>query len=136
MSEEERTGKRDLTYSLWHRTRSTERFLESKQAYALGMVNIDNCEYDRSTSTPLSLIEDARDVDQSHKSGTVTGKLAEMAGLPSFTMLWKPADYANPVFPQVPDIAGFRFRARGARDWTSMTPHEWAHFLWMMRCRP
>jgi len=69
--DEERFGTRDLTYSGWHRTDSTKRYIGREKAYELSYIDIDAVEYCRICCQPLLLIELARDVGQKHKNHTV-----------------------------------------------------------------
>ena len=66
MSLKERYGKRDLTYSSWHRPESISRFLEKRYAYNLDFIDLDAIEYCHFCKEPLALIELAQDVGQSY----------------------------------------------------------------------
>lgn len=85
MSERERTGERDLTYSGWHRTANMRRYLSARQAWSLGQIDIDWCEYCRYCSTPLALIE-TQVSDRAPKAAPVTAALARMAGVPAYSL--------------------------------------------------
>ncbi len=88
MSDKERYGNRDLTYSTWHRVESTRRFLDDFSAWRLGMVDIDDCEYCRFCYAPLALIELAQDIGQQDKPMMVTCNLAQRAGLPAYLVFY------------------------------------------------
>jgi hypothetical protein len=74
----ERTGKRDLTYSLWHRTLGDD----------ISMIDIDSVEYCNRCLEPLALIETAIDTGQ-HKYAYITRRLAEKLGVPAFIVLYR-----------------------------------------------
>ena len=79
MTQEERRGTRDMSYSAWHRRKSTSRFVGIEKAQTLAMIDLDAAlyvEYDDSEKRPLALIEVAVDVGQRWKAGTVTQLLA------------------------------------------------------------
>ena len=138
MPQEEKYGNRRLTYSAWHRSASTRRFVGS-QTRALAMIDLDHIlwiEYEDTTKWPLALIEEAEDVGQDQKPSTVTENLATMARLPALVVLWKPGSESNPADPQWPDIEGFRVKriCPGPRmGWRIMTPEEYAQMLLRMR---
>lgn len=71
MSAKERTGKRCLAYSRWHREQGRE----------LAAIDIDFVEYCVYCNEPLALVETTRDVGQGYKATTVTQALAQKAGL-------------------------------------------------------
>lgn len=85
MSDKERTGWRDLTYSHWHRAASVKRFLTGADAQKLGMIDIDGCEYCPFCGQPLALIETQRSTAVP-KSAAVTAALAKMAGIPAWSV--------------------------------------------------
>ena len=78
MTRFERTGRRDLTYSSWHR--GIEPYTQSNLPY----VDLDAVEYCRKCDEPLALVELAQDVGQEFKATTVMRKLAAKAGLPAY----------------------------------------------------
>jgi len=143
MSEKERYGTRDLTYSDWHRTHSTKRFLGARQAFRLGAIDIDDCEYDRETNEPLALIEVARDVGQSYKPAHVMARLAQRAGLPAWVALFAREPCALMAVPCVMcggsgqvqkfDISGFRVAPAHRQEWQHMDPAVYARWLLSMR---
>lgn len=135
MTQEERTGERDLTYSAWHRRDSIKRFVGAEKAQLLAMIDIDVVlfvEYDDSTKEPVCLIEIARDTGQSIKPSTVTRKLAEKAKLPAYTLLYTPSkNTKNPADNSVYDIEKFRIKmiCPEETDLMPYSPSEWAHEL-------
>ena len=139
MAQEEHYGNRSLAYSAWHRRRSTGRFVGEQNARKLAMIDMDHCmwiEYDDGTKEPLALIEEAQDVGQSVKAGTVTRNLARRAGLPALVVLWKPSEDKNPADSDQQDIAQFRVKRLWPipeSEWRTLTPKEWAAALLRMR---
>lgn len=87
MSNHERTGQRDLTYSRWHRDDSIVRYLDGDKrlAYELAVVDIDWCECCRRCWKPLALIETQRS-EANPKSATVTANLAALAGIQAWSV--------------------------------------------------
>ena len=98
MSQEERFGTRDGTYSAWHRRKSTRRFVGEEIAEQLAMIDLDGAlfiEADNDTKTPLVLMEVAIDIGQGingkpDKSATIIRKLAEMANIGGLLVLYTP----------------------------------------------
>lgn len=140
MSQEERFGTRDRTYSEWHRRMSTRRFVGLELAQSLAMIDLDAAlyvEYDDKTKEPLALMELAADVGQSYKNGTVTRKLAERAGIRAYVVLYTASDQPNPAKPEFKDISGFRYRRLWplpeTDDWHTATPAQWARLLLKVR---
>lgn len=140
MSLEERFHTRDLTYSIWHRPRSIERFVDHSTAVTLGMIDLDGIiytEYDNGTKEPIALIEFARDkgVD---KAATVLKRLAMrcVPQLPAFVVLYTPSTGRNPADPSYQDIAMFRVRRVCPEPETKYfvyTPRLWALQLASLR---
>lgn len=122
MSDMEKYGQRDLTYSWWHRKASIERFLSDFEAWRLGMVDIDDVEYCRWCYEPLSLIELAQDIGQSHKPAAVTENLAIKAEIPAYLCFYTVSRS---------DIAQFRVTSLTHGEFVDeiMTPAEYAQFL-------
>lgn len=139
MSQEERYGTRDRTYSAWHRRNSTRRFIGIESAQLLAMIDLDASlyvEYDDGTKEPLALIETAEDVDQPFKTATVTQKLAVLSGLPAFVLLYKKSPTKNPADAQWPDVAAFRVKRlwpHPNNEWRLCTPKQWADYLLLLR---
>ena len=119
VSDEEKYGYRDLTYSKWHRPKSG--WLKHDITY----IDLDACEYCHSCYEPLALIETAMDVDQSEKSVIVTRRLAEKANLPAYLVFYRISAPGN--------IDRFRVRQIFPRSDKEielmMTPQEYALFL-------
>ena len=78
MSPEERTGKRDLTISAWHR---------SLPDYC-SAIDVDFLEYCNRCRAPLALIELARGHHYSVKPTTVLEHLAAAAGIRAYLILY------------------------------------------------
>lgn len=139
MSQEERYGTRDQSYSAWHRSKSTERFVSAEQARKLAMIDLDACpyiEYGDGNKEPIALIETARDIGQPIKPATVTQKLAIRAQLPAYTVLYTCSAHPNPADPTCLDIASFRVQRlwpEPSRLWEIYAPQEWAIFLLRLR---
>lgn len=139
MSQEERYGTRDRTYSAWHRRMSTRRFVGIEVAQTLAMIDLDASlyvEYDDGTKEPLALIEAAADVGQRYKSATVTKKLAQRANLRAYVLLYATADTPNPADPNWPDISAFRVQRiwpEPTTTWRRFTPQEWCDQLVKIR---
>lgn len=138
MSQEERFGTRDRTYSAWHRRNSTRRFVGIERAQTLAMIDLDAAlyvEYDDAEKEPLALVETAMDRGQTFKSAAVTRNLARKAGIPAFVLLYTPSGDSNPADDSWSDIATFRVRRiwRNATDWKRLSPQEWAEFLVKLR---
>jgi hypothetical protein len=138
--DKEKYHQRDLTYSLWHRTESIERYLGHANAEQLRLIDIDAIlyvEYERYKNRPLALIEEARDVGQSFKCAAVMANLARMAKLPAFLVLWLPSSEANPVTNgKYPDIERFRVRpmnVKKSEPFGKYSARDYAVFLWELR---
>ena len=85
MSMHERTGKRDLTYSAWHRPESLKQYLGNYQAQQLHVIDIDWCEYCPRCYMPLALIE-TQHGDRPPKRAYVTERLAQLLGIPLWSV--------------------------------------------------
>ena len=137
--QEERYGTRDRAYSAWHRRLSIRRFVGIERAQLLAMIALDASlyvEFDRDEKEPVALIEIARDVGQSYKCATVTARLAHLAGLPCYCVLYTLAEDANPADPSWPDIARFRIRRLWPNpepEWRVVSPQQWAEALLRVR---
>jgi hypothetical protein len=137
--QEERYNTRDRTYSAWHRRLSTRRFVGLERAQLLAMIDLDAAlyvEYDDESKEPLALVETARDVGQRYKAATVTTRLAQLAGLPCYTVLYACSDEVNPADEQWQDISQFRVRRMWPQPeatWRTLSPKEWAFALLHIR---
>lgn len=137
--QEEKYGTRDRTYSAWHRRMSTRRFVGIERAQSLAMIDLDAAlyvEYEEGSKHPVALIETARDVGQPHKSTSVTMRLAKLAGLPCYCVLYRAAGSPNPADPEWPDIQSFRVKRlwpRPEKSWRTIEPGEWANALLEIR---
>lgn len=139
MSQEERYGTRRRDYSAWHRRNSTKRFVGIDCAQTLAMIDLDASlyvEYDDGRKVPLALIETAEDVGQKWKPSTVTERLAQLANLPCYVLLYQLANEPNPADPEWLDIVAFRAMRRWPKPewtWTTYTPQQWAECLAKLR---
>lgn len=114
----EKYASRDLHYSQWHR-----------QFPGLGFVDIDHVEMCKKCQRPLALIETAMDIGQDlrGKKAFVTAKLAKLAGIPAYRLLYKIEDDKvvkitwQQITFQEQDFAGAVFTG---------TPQEWAEELY------
>lgn len=79
MSDQERTGVRDLAFSGWHRAAL------SKDCTA---IDLDFCEYCRVCRKPLALIEIAKGHHDKIKPTTVMAALAQRADLRAYLILY------------------------------------------------
>jgi hypothetical protein len=140
--QEEWTHKRDLTYSLFHRTRSIVRLLDGnlELAQSLSTIDLDHIiwvEYRRNDLEPVALIESCRDgPGQERKSALITGRLGQLADIPAFSVRWRPAEHPNPVYPSVCDIAEFfiqRWWPQFDPQWVRHDPRSYAQ--WLVRLR-
>lgn len=95
MSEEERFGTRDLTYSRWHRSKSLSRYVGRQAAYECSTIDIDWCEYCRRCLKPLALIEMKQ--GPRPKDAKVMTALAEKANVPAYSMSYEVDDHGEIV---------------------------------------
>ena len=138
MRQDEYTGQRDAHYSVWHRTKSTRRYVGLEDAQLLAMVDIDvalYAEYDDGEKATLALVETARDVGQSFKAATVLRDLAKRADIPAYVALYKIGETPNPANPMVNDIESFRVRQiwPAYTPWYTLTPEQWSKALLRIR---
>lgn len=139
MPQEEQYNHRDMTYSAWHRRRSTGRYVGIESAQLLAMIDLDVClyiEYDEEMKEPLALIETARDIGQSYKCATVTRNLAKRADLPAYVVFYTVSDDPNPANPIYGDISLFRVKRlwpSPESEWRSLSPKEYAEGLLKLR---
>lgn len=128
MTLEERSGKRDLVYSGWHRPSRIKRFLDPRKAARLGMIDIDACEYCAACKAALALIE-VKHHKAPVKTATVTLGLGQDANVPVFLVCYVPDESAE-------DIKAFQWKQLWpppqppARD---LTLREYAEWLWSLR---
>ncbi len=141
MSQQERFGTRDLTYSAWHRAASIRRFVGPAKAVTLGAIDLDGVmfvEYEDGSREPVALIEFAMDTGQRDKPALVMKRLAQRCAppLPAYVVLYTVSDKRNPAAPQHRDISFFRVR-RVCPDpetkWMYFTPQMWAEQLVSLR---
>ena len=129
MSDREKYGTRDLLYSGWHRTDRIKRFIGDKTASAMKMIDIDACEYDEKTMTPLVLVELALDTGQTRKDYYVTRNLAIMAGIPALLVLYKP----NATHDDIESFRVKRLTPNVDDEWMEMSPVEYAQKMVRLR---
>jgi predicted Ser/Thr protein kinase len=122
MPRHERFGKRDLTYSAWHRS------IEPEGENSLPYVDIDAVEYCPACREPLALIETAEDVGQDFKPTIVMQRLAARAGLPAYLVL-----YRKDVAGGIDRFRLIRVWPREAWRWRVLDPEEYARFLRSLR---
>jgi len=128
MSSRERTGSRDLRYSKWHREDSVRRYLTAREAWSLGYIDIDDCEYCRHCKAPLALIE-TQVSDGTPKGAPVTAELARIAGVPAYSVSVVAGDAEEIALFRVQQIAP----VRGSVE--SMLPGVYARLLLGFRDR-
>lgn len=146
LAQRELTGKRDLTYSAFHRAESLGRFVGIERAQTLGMIDLDASLWvEYMGKQPLALVETARDTGQSWKTATVTRELAQMAGIPAFVTLYQTARTPNTTQRyHVLDIERVRMQClhcpswlgkpeQRPGDWRTFDPWEYARFLMNLR---
>ena len=141
MSQEERYGTRDMSYSAWHRRNSIRRYVGIEAAQTLAMIDLDGSlwiEYDDKTKEPVALVETAMDVGQWGKPCTVTRNLAKRANMPCFVLLYKlSATRRNPADTAYFDVESLRVKRvypePEDRQWSILTPDAWARMLITIR---
>ena len=134
MSQEERTNKRPLIYSAWHRSDSLSRFIDERTAVDCHMQDIDSIEYTRDEQGNmvfLAVIETKLDWGQEFEDTGVPKALGKKLGVPVFFVFYTPSQEPNPANPRWPDIEMFCVRQVWPRttEWRNYTPQEWARFL-------
>ncbi len=141
MSQDERYGTRDRSYSAWHRRDSTRRFVGIERAQSLAMIDLDGplfVEYDNGTKEPIALVETAMDVGQDIKPATVTKRLAKrcVPEMRAYVLLYKLAEVENPADQKCMDIHSFRAKRiwpEPETEWKKFSPAEWANELVKIR---
>lgn len=121
MSRYERTGKRSLAYSQWHRT----------LPHSVTMIDVDGLEYCQRCRAPLAVIETARDVGQAVKPATVLRRLAKAANVPAYVLLYTVDEGAEQREDWVNCIRSFRARRAhpDETEYRQMTPLQMAQLL-------
>ena len=136
MSEIELTGNRDLSYSVWHRTASTARYIGLENAQLLSMIDLDVILYvECHGKQPIALLEVAKDYGQ-YKASTITKNLAARCNghMPALVALYTNSIKPNPADPKYLDIEKVRFKRIWPQgtywdDWITVTAKEWAEIL-------
>lgn len=137
MSKSEITGKRDLTYSRWHRADSISRYVGTEKAQELTMTDVDCVEYDYTGMYPVGLIETAQDNGkQDEKYIKPFRRLAETVKVPAYLVLYKVSERPNPADVLYQDIDSVRVKLIFPSTYdhfVTMTPKEWAEHLCELR---
>jgi hypothetical protein len=129
-------GRRELTYSHWHREEQIKAFLTPYQAQYLYMSDVDDLELCPFCYHPIAAIETTRYRGMFRKDATSTRNLAADAGFPSFTVYYLADE--PPICPCCqmwtppwPDIEAFYVSGPLPSDDlpTYMVPAEYADFL-------
>ncbi len=139
MSNKERTGVRDLTYSEWHRQDNLKLLLRplfatdtdaNWHAYECAMIDLDAVEWCRKCKRPVGLVEVQRSA-KPPKDATVTRTMADMLGIPAWSISYT-ATSDDP-----PEIIEFRVRELTSADRAiqRMTPAGWAAHIWNLHER-
>jgi hypothetical protein len=127
MSDKERTGTRDLTYSTWHRQANLTKYgLALRDAWSLGLIDIDGCEYCRHCREPLALVE-TQVSDRPPKPAPVMATLARMAGIRAYSVSILRGDLDTIALFKVQQVAP------EVGDVQSMLPNVYAFFLLSLR---
>lgn len=126
MTEAERFGNRDLTYSRWHRSKSLSRYVGRRPAFECGVIDIDWCEFCRRCNQPLALIETT--MGPRPKEATVTTQLGLMAGVPVLSLAYEVDDHGEITVFHLRHLAPDR-----EREVFTFTAGEWA--MWLVGLR-
>lgn len=138
MSNLERTGRRNLLYSKWHRPASLRRFMSARDADSLAAIDIDFIEYCKRCGLPVAAVE-TQQSKRPPKDANVTVALCQMAdNLPCYSISYidGPAEGADDVLDGR-DVVHIRAK----RLWPlpsltrEFTPEEWARHLLSLRGR-
>lgn len=123
MSEREGTGQRPNAYSRWHRTDSIQRYVGTRDAFNLAMLDIDSVDYCRRCRDVVAMVELAEGLHQTGKVAIVTQQAAQRLQVPAYIVLYE-VDRNN-------DITCFRVRQMAPRigQWVDLTPRAWAEHL-------
>jgi hypothetical protein len=128
-----------MAYSAAHRRLSAARFIGIEHAQLLSMIDVDvpiYLEYENGTREPLALFEVAIDTRQTFKTATVTKKLALLAGIPAYTVLYTLANTYNPANRSWRDISQYRVKQIAPiewKEWQIYSPKEYFEFLLHLR---
>ena len=147
MSQKERIGMRDLTYSQWHRTDSLRRYIPDAHSYYFQDVDGAEYMYHNKIIVPWLLYETGRDIGQKIKDSPVLPALSRKSGVKATTVLYKVSKNPNPHADHktiirgvrealdelesagVSDIESFRVQECGSTRWKEMSPREYGLFL-------
>lgn len=127
MSNNERTFKRDLLYSQWHRPDSTKRYIGKRLATLLKQIDIDWCEACYWCDEPVTLIETQKSKN-GPKSASITSKLGIRADLPVYSVAYVATDDGD-------DIQAFDMRqlVPTVSIVKRMSPKEYTYWLLSLR---
>lgn len=126
MSDEERTGKRDLTYSQWHRRSSLSEHIGKVRAECLHMIDVDCCEYCFACGEPIALVETQKS-ESNPKPARVTSTLAKMAGIECYSV-----SYRVDSNDKITSFARKQLVPVETKP-VEETPEQYARWLWMLR---
>lgn len=126
MSDKERTGVRDQTYSGWHRRDSQQQYLSTREAWELGMIDIDSLEYCRYCYKPLALIE-TQVSENDPKDAPVMAGLATRASINAYSV-----SYVKSVDGQI-ELFRVRQLAPERGQVQDMIPKVYSFFLHSLR---
>ena len=109
MSQRELTGNRSLTFSAWHRAPSLGRFIPKREAHHCSLIDIDFThwvECEDGTFEPVAFLETAQYKTDRTKPHTMLSALGRNWKRPieCYVVLYKEADWPNPMFPAEMDI--------------------------------
>lgn len=139
MSGAERTGRRDLLYSGWHRPARIRRHIGAVAAAALEMIDIDDVESCPTCHRTLALIETKNSSNDPLSFPTyITEQLAIEAGLPAFCACYTCVCGVTGDKHETRDgcdIAEFRVQqiAPERGELLHMTPRNYAYWLHAFR---
>lgn len=128
MSSQRHKKEVDWLWNEWHREGRDKmwRFLGKREAWELGNIDIDTCEWCRYCKQPLALIE--AKVWGADRNLTVTENLAARAQIPAYCVEYRPTE--GDVW-NGQDIA--EFRVTSSTSTQVYMPDEMANFLYDMR---
>lgn len=140
MSDRERSGRRDLLYSGWHRPQRISRFITRVQAAQLEMVDLDDVESCPTCHRTLALIETKNSAnDPGSFPAYITATLAIDAGIRAFCVCYTCTCGVTGDKHETRDgcdIAEFRVQQiapLGAAEVLHMTPAVYAYWLHAFR---
>lgn len=139
MSGSERSGRRDLLYSGWHRVERMREFIGGLKARHNKMIDLDDVEYCPTCNRALVLIETKNSANDPASFPTyVTATLAIDAGICAFCVCYTCVCGVTGDKHETSDgcdVAEFRVRqiAPGPGETLRMTPEAYAYWLYAFR---